>query len=241
MTVVERHLYVLLLGALALGASTFALAQEYPVRPIRVIVPFSPGGAVDGPMRLIAQSLTKRLGQAVVVENKPGAGATIGTEVAAKAPPDGYTLLLASQTNAISATLYTKLTFDPIEDFTPIALIGREPGVVVVNPALPVTTPVSFTLNGKTVVGHSDETILETAQQLGIEIPRLCYMEGMRPDGNCRALTKIWGTGSWSSPCCRRKRKYGWRVIARRTSSSCSRCSAVPGYTWSCARHMIER
>ena len=115
-------------------------ADDFPSRPLRVIVPFSPGGAVDGPMRLIAQHLSQRLGQPVVVENKPGAGATIGTDVVAKAAPDGYTLLLASQTNAISATLYSNLPFDPIEDFTPVALIGREPGVVVVNPAVPVAT-----------------------------------------------------------------------------------------------------
>src|SRR5437762_7654852 len=94
-------------------------AQDYPTRPVRVIVPFSPGGAVDGPMRVIAQELAKRLGQAVTVENKPGAGATIGTELVAKAPPDGYTLLLASQTNAISASLYRNLSYDPVEDFAP--------------------------------------------------------------------------------------------------------------------------
>ena len=122
----------------------FAHADDYPSRPIRVIVPFSPGGAVDGPMRLVAQELGKRLGQPVVVENKPGAGATIGTDVVAKAAPDGYTLLLASQTNAISATLYSKLPFDPVGDFTPVALIGREPGVVVVNPAIPAKTLQEF-------------------------------------------------------------------------------------------------
>jgi tripartite-type tricarboxylate transporter receptor subunit TctC len=127
-------------AALAIHVAGVARADEYPSRPVRVIVPFSPGGAVDGPMRLIAQNLTQRLGQPVVVENKPGAGATIGTDVVAKSPPDGYTLLLASQTNAISATLYAKLPFDPVEDFTPVTLIGREPGVVVVNPAVPVTT-----------------------------------------------------------------------------------------------------
>jgi tripartite-type tricarboxylate transporter receptor subunit TctC len=134
------HLVLLVLAAALASHATESVAEDYPSRPVRVIVPFSPGGAVDGPMRLIAQELGKRLGQAVVVENKPGAGATIGTDVVAKAIPDGYTLLLASQTNAISATLYSKLPFDAIEDFTPIALIGREPGVVVVNPALPVST-----------------------------------------------------------------------------------------------------
>ena len=134
---------VLLATALCAGGVT-AQVQDYPARTIRVVVPFSPGGAVDGPMRLIAQELGKRLGQAVVVENKPGAGATIGTDVVAKSAPDGYTLLLASQTNAISATLYSKLPFEPIDDFTPISLIGREPGVVVVNPSLPVTTLSQF-------------------------------------------------------------------------------------------------
>lgn len=119
---------------LALGLP--ARAQEYPARPIRIIVPFSPGGAVDGPTRTVAQELTRRLGQQVVVENRPGAGATIGTEAVAKAAPDGYTLLLASQTNAISATLYTKLSFQPIDDFAPISLIGREPGVLVVHPSV---------------------------------------------------------------------------------------------------------
>jgi len=115
-------------------------AQDFPNRPVRVIVPFSPGGAVDGPTRVVAQELSKRLGQQVVIDNRPGAGATIGTEAVAKSTPDGYTLLLASQTNAISATLYTKLSFNPIDDFAPISLIGREPGVVVVHPSLPVKT-----------------------------------------------------------------------------------------------------
>jgi tripartite-type tricarboxylate transporter receptor subunit TctC len=137
-----RLLAVVALPALLVAG--VAHGEDYPSRPIRVIVPFSPGGAVDGPMRLIAQALGTRLGQPVVVENKPGAGATIGTDVVAKAAPDGYTLLLASQTNAISATLYSKLPFDPIADFTPITLIGREPGVVVVNPTVPAKTLQEF-------------------------------------------------------------------------------------------------
>ena len=125
-------------------ATTTAHAQAFPNRVVRVIVPFSPGGAVDGPMRVIAQELSKRWGQQVVVDNRPGAGATIGSEIAARAAPDGYTLLLASQTNAISASLYSKLTFDPVEDFVPISLIGREPGVVVAHPSFPVETLQDF-------------------------------------------------------------------------------------------------
>ncbi len=131
-------------AALALGlgltCSGALHAQDYPNRTVRVIVPFSPGGAVDGPTRAIAHELGKRLGQQVVVENRPGAGATIGSEAVAKAPADGYTLLLASQTNAISATLYSKLSFNPIEDFAPISLLGREPGVLVVHPSFPSRT-----------------------------------------------------------------------------------------------------
>jgi len=129
----------LVAGTAGLGIAP-ACAQDYPSRPIRIVVPFSAGGAVDGPTRMIAQELSKRLGQQVIVENKPGAGATIGSESVAKSPPDGYTLLLASQTNAISASLYSKLAFKPIDDFAPISLLGREPGVLVVHPSLPVKT-----------------------------------------------------------------------------------------------------
>src|SRR5690242_12706878 len=142
-------------ATLALGTST-TFAQDYPNRPIKVIVPFSPGGAVDGPMRLIAQELSKRLGQQVVVENRPGAGATIGTEAVAKSAPDGYTLLLASQTNAISASLYKSLAYDPIEDFAPISLRGREPGVVVVNPSVPAKTLQEFVAYVKQNPGKVD-------------------------------------------------------------------------------------
>ncbi len=136
-TATLRFAATLLAGLLCLGT---AQAQDYPNRPIKIIVPFSPGGAVDGPTRAIAQELGKRLNQQVIIDNKPGAGATIGSELVAKSPADGYTLLLASQTNAISATLYSKLSFNPIDDFAPISLLGREPGVLVVHPSQPVKT-----------------------------------------------------------------------------------------------------
>jgi len=156
MTPRRRFAVVLLCVAALASGSGIAGAQTYPERPIRVIVPFSPGGAVDGPMRLLAQEMSKKLGQQVVVENKPGAGATIGSELVAKAPADGYTLLLASQTNAISASLYRALAYDPIEDFAPIALIGREPGVLVVYPALPVTSVAEFVAYAKARPGKVD-------------------------------------------------------------------------------------
>ena len=141
---------------LATLATAPSHAQDFPSRPIRVIVPFSAGGAVDGPMRVIAQELSKRLGQQVLVENRPGAGAMIGSEAVAKSPADGYTLLLASQTNAISASLYSKLAFNPIDDFAPISLLGREPGVLVVHPSIPAKTVAEFIAYVKAQPGTVD-------------------------------------------------------------------------------------
>ena len=180
----ESHAHVWLMAALALATGVLEAgsvdAQDYPSRPVRVVVPFSPGGAVDGPMRLIAQQLTKRLGQSVFVENKPGAGATIGSELVAKSPPDGYTLLLASQTNAISATLYPNLGFDPIEDFAPISLIGREPGVVVVNPALPVQTLQQLVAYAKARPGQIDYASSGNGSGQHLFAALLCSMTGMK-------------------------------------------------------------
>jgi len=163
-----------------LAAAFGTAAQDYPARPVRVIVPFSPGGAVDGPMRLVAQELSKRWGQQVVVENKPGAGATIGADMVAKAAPDGYTLLLASQTNAISATLYQKLPYDAVEDFAPITLIGREPGVLVVNPSLPVKTLPEFVAYVKARPGKVDYASSGNGSGQHLFMAMLASMTGMQ-------------------------------------------------------------
>ena len=173
------NLRTLLLALVAIVPVTVA-AQDYPNRPVRVVVPFSPGGAVDGPMRMIAQELGKRWNQQVVIDNKPGAGATIGTEMVAKAPPDGYTLLLASQTNAISASLYPKLSYDPIEDFTPISLIGREPGVLVVNPALPVKSFQEFVTYVKARPGQVDYASSGNGSGQHLFMAMLASMTGMK-------------------------------------------------------------
>ena len=174
------RLAALAAALLAAVVTTAPCAQEFPTRPVRVIVPFSPGGAVDGPMRVIAQERGKRWGQQVVVENKPGAGATIGSEMVAKAAPDGYTLLLASQTNAISATLYTKLPFDPVEDFTPITLIGREPGVIVVNPAFPPKTFQEFVAYVKARPGQVDYASSGNGSGQHLFMALLASMTGMK-------------------------------------------------------------
>jgi tripartite-type tricarboxylate transporter receptor subunit TctC len=175
-----------------------ARGDEYPSRTVKVIVPFSPGGAVDGPMRLVAQELGKRLGQSVVVENRPGAGATIGSDAVAKSPSDGYTLLLASQTNAIAATLYPKLPFDPVEDFAPISLIGREPGVVVVHPALPVKTLQELIAYVKAHPGAVDYASSGNGSGQHLFAALLCSMTGMKMNhipyrGSGQATTDLVG------------------------------------------------
>src|SRR5262249_37152591 len=130
----RRQFLHLVAGAGALpAASRFAWAQAYPTRPVRIIVGFAPSGATDIMARLIGQWLSERLGQQFIVENRPGAASNIGTEAVVNAPPDGYTLLVATVVNAINATLYDKLSFNLIRDIAPVASIHREPFVVEVN------------------------------------------------------------------------------------------------------------
>jgi len=124
--------------------SRIARAQAYPSRPVRIVVGFPPGGSVDITARLIGQWLSERLGQPFVIENRPGAGSNIGTEAVVRAPGDGYTLLLVSQTNAVNATLYDKLNYNFIRDIAPVAGISREPNVMVVNPSFPAKTVPEF-------------------------------------------------------------------------------------------------
>jgi tripartite-type tricarboxylate transporter receptor subunit TctC len=115
-----------------------ALGDDYPARPVTLIAPWPPGGAVDTLCRILAAKLTDRLGKSVIVENRPGAGSVIGVGVVARASPDGYTLVMAgSAALATSVTIYKKLPYDPTRDFAPIAFIARIPFVVVVHPSLP--------------------------------------------------------------------------------------------------------
>jgi tripartite-type tricarboxylate transporter receptor subunit TctC len=132
-------------------ASRIARAGTYPTRSVRMIVGFPAGNASDILARLVAQSLSERLGQPFIVENRPGAGGTIGTEVVVRAAPDGYTLLMEVMTvNAINATLYDKLNYNFIRDIAPIASIGRASYVMVVNPSLPAKTVSEFITYAKT-------------------------------------------------------------------------------------------
>ncbi len=131
---------MILLAAGMLASPAVALAQQYPSRPVRLVVPFPPGGPTDIVGRTIAQQLQERWGQPVVVENRPGAGAIIGMDAVAKAAPDGYTLLLGSNSLALNKSLYSKLPFELERDFAPVILITRIPNVLVVHPSVPATT-----------------------------------------------------------------------------------------------------
>jgi tripartite-type tricarboxylate transporter receptor subunit TctC len=131
-------------SAAALPSVRIARAQAYPARPVHLIVPFAPGGAFDIIARLIGQWLSERLGQPFVIENRPGGGGNIGTEVVVRALPDGYTLLMVGPPHAINATLYEKLNFNFIRDIAPVASIIRGPYVIVVNPSVPAKTVAQF-------------------------------------------------------------------------------------------------
>jgi len=122
-----------------------AAAQPYPSKPVKLVVPFPPGGSLDNAARLIAQKLTETWGQSVVVENKPGAGGNIGADMVAKSPPDGYTILLgALSTHAVNPSLYKTMPYDAAKDFAPITLVAITPNVLVVNASSPVQTVKEF-------------------------------------------------------------------------------------------------
>jgi tripartite-type tricarboxylate transporter receptor subunit TctC len=132
------------IAALALLGIGSAAAQDYPTRTIRWVVPYPPGGSTDILARIIAQYLSEKIGQQVIIENKPGAGNNIGTEFVVNSAPDGYTLLLVNPAHGINATLYPRLTFNVIRDIAPVAGLMRVPNVMEVNPQVPANTVAEF-------------------------------------------------------------------------------------------------
>ena len=141
----RRQFLHLTAGVAALpAASRIASAQAYPIRPVRIVVPYAAGLSPDIIARLVGQALSERLGQQVIIENRPGAGGTIGTEVVVRTPADGYTLLLATGANGTNAALYEKLNFDFIRDIAPIAAIGGAALVMVINPSFPAKSVPEF-------------------------------------------------------------------------------------------------
>src|SRR5213075_1506762 len=117
-----------------------AAAQDYPSRPVRIIVPSPPAGGTDIVGRVLADHFSKALGQQFFVENKPGAGNLIGIEAAARSAPDGYTLLMTASTLVLNSVLYKKVPYDPIKDFAPITIAATAPNILIVNPGVPAKT-----------------------------------------------------------------------------------------------------
>lgn len=190
----RRQFLHLAAGAAALPAfSRIARAQAYPLKPVRVIVPFPAGNATDIVARLIGQRLSERLGQSFVIDNRPGAGGNIGIDAVAKAPADGYTLLLLSPTATISPSLYEKLNFNLIRDIAPVAGVALAPYVVTLTPSFPAKTVPEFIAYAKANPGkinmassgtgslsHMSGELLKS--MAGIDMVHVPYRSSFLPD-----------------------------------------------------------
>src|SRR5260221_10114711 len=187
------------LALLAIAVALPALAQDYPTKPIKIIVPFAPGGNVDITARAVAPGLSSVLGQPVVVENKPGAGGTIGADFVAKAAPDGYTLLMGSNsTFSVAPSLYPKNPYNPLRDFAPVIMIASAPFVLVVHPGVPAkdarelvalakVTPGKLTMSSAGT-GSSNHLVGELFQEIsGARFTHIPYK------GSGQALTDLMG------------------------------------------------
>ena len=140
----RRALWVIVVGAAIAVAPQAAIAQKWPDKTVRIVTPFGPGGGTDVFARILAQRLTEQHAQQFIVENRPGAGSTLGTEHVAKSPPDGYTFLMTSASFSFNPGLYPKLRFDPVKDFVPVTQVVRVPHVIVVLPSFPAATLQEF-------------------------------------------------------------------------------------------------
>jgi tripartite-type tricarboxylate transporter receptor subunit TctC len=183
---------------LTLSAPSLASAAEYPIKPVRIVVGFPPGGSVDIAARLVGQFLSERLGQQFIIDNRPGAGANIGTEAVVNAPADGYTLLLCGSFNAISASLYSRLGFVFLRDIAPVAPVLRAPNIMVVNPSVPATSVPEFIAYAKAHPGRinmastGNGTTTHLSGELfkamtGVDMVHVPYR------GNAPALTDLMG------------------------------------------------
>ena len=151
-----RGLASLALKLCVLAVAGGAFAQDYPTKPVRVIVPFPPGGGTDLMARMVVQKLGEVMGGTYVIENRGGAGGTVGSEVAAKSAPDGYTLLVVSGAHAINPSLYPKLPYDTLRDFAPVTMMTAGPGLLVVHPSLPAKSVKEFIAIARSRPGQLD-------------------------------------------------------------------------------------
>src|SRR5262245_5879729 len=171
------------IGALVLACGMFVVAgvsaQSYPARAIRLIMPYSAGGAGDVQARILAQRLTESLGQQVVVDNRPGAGSTIGAELAARSPPDGYTLFWIANTHFVAAALHRKLSYDALNDYTPVTQVTSAPNVLVVHPSLPVRSPKELIALAKAKPGQIDYASSGNGSMQHLAAALFCKMAGI--------------------------------------------------------------
>jgi tripartite-type tricarboxylate transporter receptor subunit TctC len=165
----------------AIAHAPLANAQAYPVRPVRMIIPFPPGGNTDIIARIVSPRMSEALGQQLVIDNRGGAGSTIGTEVAARAVPDGYTIIMVSAAHTINPAMVKKLPYDSVKDFTPISVIADVPTVFVCHPSLPVKTvqefialarkrpgEITYSTAGRGTVGHLAAELLSSVAKINI-------------------------------------------------------------------------
>ncbi len=175
----RRVTHSLICGALLMLAA-FSTVAAYPDHPIRIVVPVAAGGGNDIVARMLAQKLTEAWGQAVVVDNRPGAATAIGGEIVAKAIPDGHTIMLTSVSFAINAGMRAKLPFDPVRDFAPITQVARVPQIMVVNPAVPATTLAEFIALAKAQPGKINYASAGTGSSTHLAMEIFMDMTGIR-------------------------------------------------------------
>jgi len=168
-------LWLCVVSALALGAALPVAAQDYPTKPVRLIIPFPPGGSNDIVGRMIGQQLGDRLGKQFIVDNRGGAGGTIGTELAAKSPPDGHALLIISVAYAFNTSMYAKLPYDPVKAFSPVAMLGTGPNALAVHPSVPAKNVKEFIALAKSKPGQLNYASagIGSFQHLGSELFRI--------------------------------------------------------------------
>jgi tripartite-type tricarboxylate transporter receptor subunit TctC len=233
----RRRFLQLCAGAAALSASSrIASAQAYPTRPVRLVAPFPAGQATDTVARLVGQALSERLGQPMVIENRTGAGGNLGTEAVVRAPPDGYTLLLSSLTNAVNATLYKKLNFNFIRETTPVASIGGGPYLMVVHPSVPAKTVGEFIAyakgnpgrmnmgsSGSGSVSHVFGELFKAT--VGIQLVHVPYRGGYVSDLIAGRVQVVFGT---ISTCAPHVRSGALRALAVTTAARSSELPDVP-------------
>src|SRR5262249_35585007 len=157
-----------------------ASSQTYPVRAIRIIMPYSAGGAGDVQGRILAQRLSESLGQQVVIDNRPGAGSTIGAELAAKSSPDGYTLFWIANTHFVAAAMQKKLAYDPLNDYTPVTQVTSAPNVLVIHPSLPPRTVKELIVLARARPGQLDYASSGNGSTQHLTGALFCKMAGIR-------------------------------------------------------------